>query len=177
MMDTYVILSFLDNWDHETFLHFSPHPLTFVLHMVFFYKCSLWMGWRKINPNSTKNIFLTDLDRVKTIRREISSNFYNSKTFGNIIYLCVFVKKILKNAILIKKSNFRLRKTCVWYRPCEIFITLRDRELNHVLLNKFWNERKWNIQDGGLKPEVDTAKRLFPFPHLIATQFQRLYLC
>jgi len=49
------------------------------------------------------------------------------------------------------------------------FIRLRDCELNHVLPNVYLKEWKWNIQDGGLKPEVDTAKRLFPFPHLIAT--------
>jgi len=81
---------------------------------------------------------------------------------------------ILKNTILIKKSNFRIRKTGVSYQPCDIFIVLRDRELNHVLLNTFSNERKWNILDGGLKPEVDTVKRLFPFPNLIAKRFQRL---
>jgi len=85
--------------------------------------------------------------------------------------------KILKIKMLIKKSNFRLRKTCVSYQPCNIFYRLRDRELNHALLNTFLNERKWNIQDGGLKPEVDTAKRLFPFPHLIAKRFQQIYLC
>jgi len=79
----------------------------------------------------------------------------------------VYFSKILKNTILIKKSNFRLPKTCVSYQPCDIFIRLRDRELNHVLLNTFLNERKWNIQDGGLEPtEVDMAKRLFTFPHL-----------
>jgi len=90
-----------------------------------------------------------------------------------------FFSKILKNTILLKKSNFRQRKTCVSYQPCYIFIWLRNRELNHVLLNAFLNERKWNIQDedGGLKPEVDTAKRLFPFPNLIATRFQQIYLC
>jgi len=27
----------------------------------------------------------------------------------------------------------------------DIFIILRERELNHVLLNTFSNERKWNI--------------------------------
>jgi len=86
------------------------------------------------------------------------------------LYLCIF-SKILKNTILIKNSNFRLRKTCVSYQPCAILIRLRDRELNHVLLHTFLNERKWNIQDGGLKPEVDTVKRLFPFPHLIATRY------
>jgi len=47
------------------------------------------------------------------------------------------------------------------------FIRLRDRELHHVLLNTFSDEQKWKIQDGGLKPEVDRAKRLSPFPHLI----------
>jgi len=35
---------------------------------------------------------------------------------------------------------------------------LRDREFNHVFLNTFLNEQKWNIEDGGLKPEVDMAK-------------------
>jgi len=72
------------------------------------------------------------------------------------------------------KSNFRLCKTCVLYQPCDIFIRLRDRELNYVLLNTFSNERDLQIQDGGLKPEVDTEKWFFPFPHLIATRFQRL---
>jgi len=75
------------------------------------------------------------------------------------------------------KSNFKLRKTRVSYQPCDIFIKLRDPELNHALQNNFSNEWKWTIQDGGLKPEVDMAKRLSPFPHLIATRFQRLYLC
>jgi len=69
------------------------------------------------------------------------------------------------------------RKTCASYQPCYIFIRLRDRELSRILLNTFSNERKWKIQDGGLKPEVDTAKRLSPFPHLISTRFQRLNLC
>jgi len=92
-------------------------------------------------------------------------------------YIYAYSFKNTKNKILIKNSNFRLRKTCVSYQPCDICITMRDRKLNHVLLNTSLNERKWNIQDGGLKPEVDTAKRLLPFPHLIATRFQRLYLC
>jgi len=90
--------------------------------------------------------------------------------------MCIF-SKIIKNTILIKESNFRLRKTCVSYKPSDIFIRLKYRELNHVLLNTFLNERKWNIQHGGLKSEVDTAKRLFPFPHVIATRFQQIYLC
>jgi len=76
--------------------------------------------------------------------------------------MCIF-SKILKNTIS--------------YQQCDICIGLRDRELNHVLLNTFLNERKWNFQDGGLKPEVDTAKRLFPFPLLIATRFQQMYIC
>jgi len=76
--------------------------------------------------------------------------------FEQILYFSV----IKKNTILIKKSNFRLRKTCASYQPCNIVIRLRDHELNHVLLNTFSNEWKWNIPDGGLKPEVDTAKRL-----------------
>jgi len=79
--------------------------------------------------------------------------------------------------MLIKKSNFRPRRTCVSYQPCDICIRLKDRELNHILLNTFLNERQWNIQEGGLRPEVDTAKRSFPFPHLIATRFQQIYLC
>jgi len=66
---------------------------------------------------------------------------------------------MLKNTILIKKPNFRFRKTCVSYQPCDIFIRLRDRELNHVLLNTFSNKRNWKIIEGGLKPEVDMAKR------------------
>jgi len=99
----------------------------------------------------------TDLDHVKTIRREISLSYLKFKQ--------------------IKKSNFSVRKTCVSYQPCDIFIRLRDREPNHVLLKTFLNERKWNTQDGGLKPEVDTAKRLFPFPHSIATRFYMIYVC
>jgi len=90
--------------------------------------------------------------------------------------MCIFLK-ILKNTILIEKSNFRLPKTCVSYEPCDNCIRLRDSELNHVLLNTFSNERKWKIQDGSLKPEVDMAKRLSPLPHLIATRIQRLNLC
>jgi len=54
---------------------------------------------------------------------------------------------------------------------------MRDRELNNVLLNTFSIERKCQIQDGGLTPEMDMAKRLSPFPHLIEMRFQRLYLC
>jgi len=69
--------------------------------------------------------------------------------------MCIFQNITI--AILIKKSNFRLRKTCVSHQPCDICIRLGDRELNHVLLNTFSNERKWKIQEGGLKPEVDTA--------------------
>jgi len=78
--------------------------------------------------------------------------------------MCIF-SKILKSTNLVKKSSFSLRKTCVSYQSCYIIIRLRDHELNYVLLNTFLDERKWNIQDGGLKPEVDTAKRLFPFPN------------
>jgi len=59
-----------------------------------------------------------------------------------------------ENTILIKKSNFRLHKPCVSYQPCDIFIRLRDRELNHILRNTFSNERKRKSQDGGLKPET-----------------------
>jgi len=79
-----------------------------------------------------------------------------------IISMCIF-SKILENTILINKSNYRLRKTCVSYQPCDIFIRLRDREFNHVLLNTFLNERKLTIQDGGLKPEVDTENDYFRF--------------
>jgi len=42
----------------------------------------------------------------------------------------------------MKKSNFRLRKTCVSYQSCDICIRLSDRELNNVLLNPFLGERK-----------------------------------
>jgi len=136
-------------------------------------------GGEKNTPKFNKEYLWnhwTNLDHVNTIWREISSSFLLLKMFEKIIYLCVFFL-ILKNTNLIKKSNFRLRKTCVSYQPCNIFIRLRNRELNHVLLNNFSNERKWKIQDGGLTPEVDTAKRLFSFPHLIATRFHWLYLC
>jgi len=75
--------------------------------------------------------------------------------------MCIFLNT--KNIILIKKSNFRLRKTCVSYQLCDIFNRFRDRELNNVLLKTFLNERKWNIQDGGLEPEVDTTNDYFRF--------------
>jgi len=52
--------------------------------------------------------------------------------------------------MLIKQSNFILRKTCVSHQPCDICIRLRNRKLNHVLQNTFSNKRKREIQEGGL---------------------------
>jgi len=44
------------------------------------------------------------------------------------------------------------------------FIWLRDRELNRILLNtSFLNERKWQIQYGGLKPKVDSNGKTIIF--------------
>jgi len=49
---------------------------------------------------------LTDLDHVKTIRREISSSFFTiQKMFEKISYLCVFLNIQKYNF----KSNFTLR--------------------------------------------------------------------
>jgi len=56
------------------------------------------------------------------------------------------------------KSNFSLCKTCVSYWSWDIFIRLKDRELNHVLLNTFTKNgseifkmaalnRKWRRQN------------------------------
>ena len=41
----------------------------------------------------------------------------------------------------------------------QLLLDLRDRELDGVLLNTFYSERKWKLPDGSLKLEVDTEKR------------------
>jgi len=43
------------------------------------------------------------------------------------------------------------------------FLLMSDRELNRVLLNNFSKEWKRKVQDGGLKPEVDTANDYLRF--------------
>jgi len=152
--------------------------LTFVLHNGFL-QTYVVNGGGEENTSKFNEEYLwnnwTDLDHVNTIRREMSSSvLLFKKCWNKSIFMCIFLHT--KNTFLIKHSHVRLRKTCVSYYPCDIFVKLRDHELNHILLNTFSNERKWKIQDGGLKPEVDTAKRLSPFPHLIATLCYRLYL-
>jgi len=107
--------------------------LTFVLHM-FFTNVRGEKNTPKCNKEYLSNHW-TDLHHITTIRRELSLSFSQFKQFLKNVYNYVYFKKIQKNTILIEKSNFRLRKTSVSYQPCDIFIRLRDRERNHVLLN------------------------------------------
>jgi len=94
------------------------------------------------------------------------------------LFICILIK-ILKNTILIETSNFRLRKTCVLTSHAKFLLDLETAKLRtqscspeHLLEWTEVENSRWRP-----KPDVDTAKRLSPFPHLIATRFQRLYLC
>jgi len=117
----------------------------------------------------------TDLDHVNTIRHEISSSFILFKKMFEKHLFFLFRPYVYffntKDTVLIKKSNFRLRKTCVLYQPCDIFIGLKATNSIMFSLNTFSNERKGKIQDDGLNRKWIRQKRLSPLPHLIATRF------
>jgi hypothetical protein len=65
-------------------------------------------------------------------------------------------RKVLKNTNLFIKSDLQLCKTEVSYGPWTGFVTRREYEFNIDLLNSLWSERKWEIQKGGHKQEVET---------------------